>query len=540
MWKSLSQSDKERKVKCIKHPFKDDHTTQSCTVTGKKCKFCSRETHHFLLCPNPVKSSSNVAKLNTTSTNSMSPVLIQAQYVAAPDGSKIGTLLDLCSTDDYVTHKYAKKMHLEGKNVDLLIEGMGGKESRLMTKLYKVPIMVNGSMQIIPCYGIETITSDVSPPEPGSYNTLCQMFNIKTRNVRRPISIDLLLSMRQNHLHPSPIKTIGNMRLYDGPLGMVLGGSNKNLEFNPPVRNYCCTSVNQMSRKKSLTMKTILKNVDFSVRAKADEKCLEIRESSMFQCGKEKGPDPKFSQSTIVQVPPLGQNLDRHSVFNSNLKVNYEVKPNCDLGRLDCRTPYNFQVAGKAPKNSPEWLRIKDLSRQKDRSMYYFAKESEDKTVLAQGYILFYESEFLMQTIPLFDIKYSGEMVYFKYSSILVGRWQSIELFIKERQHRSVSVFLLDSLPPPPDRCLNRTRARILNNKIMKCSQLLLESGMLAVITSSSNWHWQDLLTDILKFVMEKLIDRSEISLGKFLLLFEVDGGCWTEKMMMRQTLNGS
>ena len=100
MWKSLSQSDKERKVKCIKHPFKDDHTTQSCTVTGKKCKFCSRETHHFLLCPNPVKSSSNVAKLNTTSTNSMSPVLIQAQYVAAPDGSKIGTLLDLCSTDD--------------------------------------------------------------------------------------------------------------------------------------------------------------------------------------------------------------------------------------------------------------------------------------------------------------------------------------------------------------------------------------------------------------------------------------------------------
>ena len=108
---------------------------------------------------------------------------------------------------------------------------MGGKESRLMTKLYKVPIMVNGSMQIIPCYGIETITSDVSPPEPGSYNTLCQMFNIKTKNVRRPTSIDLLLSMRQNHLHPSPIKTIGNMRLYDGPLGMVLGGGNKNLKI---------------------------------------------------------------------------------------------------------------------------------------------------------------------------------------------------------------------------------------------------------------------------------------------------------------------
>ena len=63
---------------------------------------------------------------------------------------------------------------------------------------------------------------------------------------------------------------------------------------------------------------------------------------------------------------------------------------------------------------------------------------------------------------------------------------------------------------------------------------------MLSLMTGSSNWHWQDLLTDILKFVMEKLIDRSEISLGKFLLLFEVDDGCWTEMMMIRQTFNGS
>ena len=63
---------------------------------------------------------------------------------------------------------------------------------------------------------------------------------------------------------------------------------------------------------------------------------------------------------------------------------------------------------------------------------------------------------------------------------------------------------------------------------------------MLSLMTGSSNWHWQDLLTDILKFVMEKLIDRSEISLGKFLPLFEVDDGCWTEMMMIRQTFNGS
>ena len=193
----------------------------------------------------------------------------------------------------------------------------------------------------------------------------------------------------------------------------------------------------------------------------------------------------------VYAFDKLGQNLDRHSVFNSNLNVDYEGKPNCDLGRLDCRTSYNFQVAGKAPKKSPEWLKTRDLNEEKYRSMYYFAKESEDKTVLAQDYTLFYESEFLMQTIPLFDVKYSGELVYSKYSR----RWQPIELFDRDRQHRSASAFLLDSLPPPPDRCLDHTRARILNNKIGKCSHLLLESGMLALMTSSSNWHWQDLLT---------------------------------------------
>ena len=220
VWKNLTQKEKEKKVKCIKHPFKDDHTTQSCTVNGRKCKLCSKDTHHFLLCPKPVaKSSSNTATLATTSIESLSPVLVQSLFVDAPDGSKIGSLLDLCSTDDYVTHKYARRMHLDGEEVELLIEGMGGKQTHCSTKLYMVPIVVAGTENIIPCYGIEKITSDVSLPESDSYNRLCQKFNVKPRNVRRPTSIDLLLSMRQNHLHPSAIKSIVNMRQYKGPLG---------------------------------------------------------------------------------------------------------------------------------------------------------------------------------------------------------------------------------------------------------------------------------------------------------------------------------
>ena len=74
-------------VKCLKHPFKDDHSTQECTVSGKACKFCKKDSHHVLLCPKkPTKSSTNVAKvsassLSTKSDNSMLPVMVQAQFV---------------------------------------------------------------------------------------------------------------------------------------------------------------------------------------------------------------------------------------------------------------------------------------------------------------------------------------------------------------------------------------------------------------------------------------------------------------------------
>ena len=101
VWKSLTQQEKEKKVKCLKHPFKSDHTTQNCTVKGKKCKLCSQDTHHFLLCPKkPKKSGSNVTKTIATTTateQSMLPVMVQTQFVNGRDNTKIGTLMDLAS-----------------------------------------------------------------------------------------------------------------------------------------------------------------------------------------------------------------------------------------------------------------------------------------------------------------------------------------------------------------------------------------------------------------------------------------------------------
>ena len=82
---------------------------------------------------------------------------------------------------------------------------------------------------------MDKISSVASPPEKSSYDKICKKFGVKPNQMRRPMSIDLLISMRQNFLHPEPVKTINRLILYDGPLGKVFGGQDKDLEFSPHV-----------------------------------------------------------------------------------------------------------------------------------------------------------------------------------------------------------------------------------------------------------------------------------------------------------------
>ena len=290
VWASLTRRDKEKLVKCVKHPFKSNHSTAQCTVKAKKCKFCSKEDHHFLLCPSKqVKASSNVASVTSNTAycdQSKLPVLLQAQFVQGPSGNKIGALLDLCSTDDYVTHKYAKKHKLHGEQVELSVGGIGDNTMNISTMVYMVPIMVEGKFYEFPCYGLDSISSIASPPDKDSYSDLCSQFKVKSSQVKRPASIDLLISMRQNFLHPKPLKTIDRMILYNGPLGKVFGGVNPDLVFTPFVTSYP-SSVNFSSASiHSTVMKTIVKDVAYITPAKSEKAFLEYfkEESIGVEC----------------------------------------------------------------------------------------------------------------------------------------------------------------------------------------------------------------------------------------------------------------
>ena len=103
-------------------------------MNGRACKICEKDSHHFLLClAKKAMTGSNVGKNKPASSCAgqlkKSSVLLQAQFVTTIHGFKIGMLLDLGSTDNYVTHKFAKRYNIQSKDINLKIGGIGRKRS---------------------------------------------------------------------------------------------------------------------------------------------------------------------------------------------------------------------------------------------------------------------------------------------------------------------------------------------------------------------------------------------------------------------------
>ena len=156
---------------------------------------------------------------------------------------QLGALWDLCSTDDYIIFKKADELALVGREVVLTIDGVGGVENTMTTKIYDVPVCMakskkgRGSYTVFQCYGMEKIADAATPPDEASYLELCSKFNLRMEDMVRPDEIDVLISMRRNIYHPKPVKTKGNMTHYRGPFGSVFGGTEPGLMFDPYVLN---------------------------------------------------------------------------------------------------------------------------------------------------------------------------------------------------------------------------------------------------------------------------------------------------------------
>ncbi|KAK7879276.1 hypothetical protein WMY93_033942 [Mugilogobius chulae] len=198
--------------KCLGSHEEDDECTNTYLCRNKDCKKGSSSDHHFFLCPKGEfkrseadknrrkcklteeqekfmaelspemaekcrRAFSNMAAStnNTESeTNGLMeayglkepPVILMLLEVTANAGQKVGTLIDLASDTNYITHRAAERLNLEKVNLE---------------------------------------------------------------DLKRPDTIELLISHREGRLAPQRLKVVGDLVLWSSPLGITVGGAHPDL-----------------------------------------------------------------------------------------------------------------------------------------------------------------------------------------------------------------------------------------------------------------------------------------------------------------------
>lgn len=160
------------------------------------------------------------------------PVILMLLDVTANDGQRIGTLIDLASDTNYITHKAASKLNLRSEDVTLVVHGIGGMKVSVETKRYLLKICISTlrgtlkSHQLI-CYGLDRIAEVHKHVPP---NELQEIFpDIPLKDLIRPKEIQFLIRHKEGQLVPQKVRSIGDLVLWDGPLGKTVGGTHPDL-----------------------------------------------------------------------------------------------------------------------------------------------------------------------------------------------------------------------------------------------------------------------------------------------------------------------
>lgn len=160
------------------------------------------------------------------------PVIMMLLEVTSNSGQKIGTLFDLASDTNYITHRAAERLRLRSEKITLVIHGVGGMAMKVDTKRYllrvrvKTPRGTERAHELI-CYGLNEIADvhRVIKPE-----QLRKFFpEAELEDLKRPKRIELLISHREGRLAPQRVRVVGDLVLWDSPLGKTVGGAHPDL-----------------------------------------------------------------------------------------------------------------------------------------------------------------------------------------------------------------------------------------------------------------------------------------------------------------------
>lgn len=160
------------------------------------------------------------------------PVIMMLLDVTTNSGQLVGTLIDLASDTNYISNNAAERLKLNGENIKLIVQGVGGMEKTITTKKYTLRLRVKTPKGTIAehkllCYGLEDVAkvNQVVTPQ-----QLKKFFpNVQLKDLVRPKEIDLLISHREGRLVPQPVRVVGDLVLWDGPLGKTVGGTHPDL-----------------------------------------------------------------------------------------------------------------------------------------------------------------------------------------------------------------------------------------------------------------------------------------------------------------------
>ncbi|KAI3360692.1 hypothetical protein L3Q82_002551 [Scortum barcoo] len=160
------------------------------------------------------------------------PVILMLLEVTANAGEKIETLIDLASDTNYITHRAARRLNLCSEKIALVVHGVGGMAMKVKTKRYflrvrvKTPTGTERAHELV-CYGLDEIAKVHRAIKPEQLKKFFPETSLE--DLHRPERIELLISHREGRLAPQRVKVIGDLVLWEGPLGKTVGGAHPDL-----------------------------------------------------------------------------------------------------------------------------------------------------------------------------------------------------------------------------------------------------------------------------------------------------------------------
>ncbi|KAL1006955.1 hypothetical protein UPYG_G00079630 [Umbra pygmaea] len=242
--------------------------------------------------------------------------------VTTNSGQLIGTLIDLASDTNYITNNAAQRLGLIGERIKLIVHGIGGMRTTVLTKRYSLRLRVKTIKGTVMehkllCYGLESIAEISRPVTPRQLQKIFP--DVTTEELVRPENIDLLISHREGHLVPQPLKLEGDLVLWDGPLGKTVGGTHPDLfEVVDLTLHQCETHFARSMRTSSRVYKEVL--VDTKDASEDLTKMEEVILSSTTVTNKEvfewfrwdsigAACDPKCGSCRCSKCPPGGKEM---------------------------------------------------------------------------------------------------------------------------------------------------------------------------------------------------------------------------------------